>query len=61
MAAEKMRERQGIDIKHAERRLMLQKSQNCETAAVKGFVRRYISMYSYVLTNGHIIIINKRC
>ena len=40
---------------------MLQKSQNCETAAVKGFVRRYISMYSYVLANGHIIIINKRC
>ena len=40
---------------------MLQKSQNCETAAVKGFARRYISMYSYVLTNGHIIIINKRC
>ena len=28
---------------------------------ILGFVCRYISIYLYVLTHGHIIITNKRC
>ena len=52
MAAEKMRERTRNRYKACREKI---------DVTEESFVRRYISMYSYVLTNGHIIIINKRC